>query len=154
MKKNVFLISLLVVCLAISFIGCNKASDTMIKGGEVYKDMEGWIDDDTYQVKALGFAPEDMTEELQRKYAAKRAAQLNAEARIVEKLVGANVEGKTATEDGVLLSEIIKKDFGGMIKGGAIVLETYDPETQACEIAYQVSAKGLRKKAEAGFPAQ
>lgn len=138
---------LAIFLMALTLVSCG-SKKSMIKGGETYTGMEGWIDEDTLQVEALGFAPDDITEELQRKYASKRAAQLNAEARIVEKLVGANVEGKTATEDGMLLSEIIKKDFGGMIKGGIIVQETYDKETQACEILYRVSAKGLKKKAE------
>jgi hypothetical protein len=147
MRKNLLLVSLLSVAVLFAFGNCGPKK-TMIKNGETYVDMEGWIDADTYQVKALGFAKDDTTDPLKRKYESRRAAQLNAEARIVEKLVGANVEGKTATEDGTLLGEVIKKSFEGEIKGGKIVQETYDKDTQACEISYQVSAKGLKKRAE------
>jgi len=145
MKLRDFVLFLVSIALVVTACGPKKS---MIKGGETYSGMEGWIDDNTLQVKSLGFAPDNEQDPLKRKYMAKRAAQLNAEARIVEKLVGANIEGKTATEDGTLLSEVIKKDFAGMIKGGVIVQETYDKDTQACEIVYRVSAKGLKKRAE------
>ena len=146
MKKSLLFISLLCVAVLFAFGNCG-SKKSMIKGNDSYKDMEGWVSDDIFQVKALGFAKDDTTDPLKRKYEAKRAAQLNAEARVVEKLVGANIEGKTATEDGTLLGEVIKKNFAGEIKGGTIVFEKYDPDTQACEIWYQVEAKGLKKKA-------
>jgi hypothetical protein len=144
MKKIAFL-GLMVLALVAT--GCGP-KQSMIQNGDTYAGMEGWLDDNTLQVKAMGFAPDTETDANKRMYMAQRAAQLNAEARVVEKLVGANVEGKTATEDGTLLSEVIKKDFGGMIKGGVIVQKTFDKETQACEITYRVSGTGLKKRAE------
>ena len=142
------LIALATLALLVSF-GCGPKS-SMIQNGTTYDGQEGFIDNDTLQVIAMGFAPDSETDVNKRMYMAQRAAQLNAEARIVEKLVGANVEGKTATENGTLLSEVIKKDFGGMIKGGIIKKKTFAKDTQACEITYQVSAKGLKQKAEKG----
>ena len=147
MRKNLLIVSTLCVAVLFMFSSCGPKK-SQITNGETYVGMEGWLDDDTLQVKSLGFAKDDTTDPLKRKYESKRAAQLNAEARIVEKLVGANVEGKTATEDGTLLGEVIKKNFDGDIKGGVIVQETYDKDTQACEIIYRVSAKGLKKRAE------
>jgi len=147
MKRNLILVSLLAVAVLFAFGNCGPKK-SMIKGNDAYTDMEGWVNDNTFQVKALGFAKDDTTDPLKRKYEAKRAAQLNAEARIVEKLVGANIEGKTATEDGTLLGEVIKKNFEGMVKGGTVVFEKYDPDTQGCELWYQVEGKGLKKRAQ------
>jgi hypothetical protein len=149
MKKLSVVMALLALVFSLALVSCGPKK-SMIKNGTTYEGQEGWINEDTLQIIALGFAPDDVTDPNQRMYQAQRAAQLNAEARVVEKLVGANVEGKTATENGVLLSEVIKKDFAGMIKGGVIVRKTFDNKTQACEITYQVSAKGLKKKAETG----
>jgi hypothetical protein len=144
-----YLIALATLALLFSF-GCGGTKSSMIQNGQSYEGMEGFLDNDTLQVKSMGFAPDSETDVNKRMYMSQRAAQLNAEARIVEKLVGANVEGKTATENGTLLSEVIKKDFGGMIKGGIIKSKTFDKQTQACEITYQVTAKNLKQKAEKG----
>ncbi len=149
MKKIAIFSALLMVLFSLAMVSCGTKS-SMIKDGTSFEGQEGWMDDDTLQIMSMGFAPDDVTDVSQRMYQAQRAAQLNAEARVVEKLVGANVEGKTATENGVLLSEVIKKDFGGTIKGGVIKKKTFDNKTQACEITYQVAAKGLKKKAETG----
>ncbi len=144
-----FLLVVTIFSLFLLMFGCGPKK-SMIKGGDTYAGMEGFIDDDTLQVKSLGFPKEGIDKKLQRRYTAKRAAQLNAEARIVEKLIGANITGKTATEDGDLLGEVIKKDFDGLIKGGVIVQETY-ADDDSCEIIYKVVEKGLKKKAEGGM---
>jgi hypothetical protein len=140
---------LAMVLMAMVAGGCGPKV-SLIKHGTTYVGQEGWLNENTLQVVVLGHAPDDVTTSTQRMYLAQRAAQLNAEARVVEKLVGANVEGKTTNENGVLLGEVIKKDFEGMIKSGTIVKTRFDDKTQACEITYQISAKGLKKRAESG----
>jgi hypothetical protein len=149
MKK--ILLTMLILFIAVGIMTNCGPKKSMIKNGETYAGMEGWIDDNTFQVKAMGFAPENITDVNQRKYMAQRAAQVNAEARIVEKIIGASVEGKTATENGQLLGEVIKKNFQGYIKGGTIVEKTFDKETQACEITYRITGTKLKKKVESAI---
>ena len=149
MKK--ILVIMLVFLVGTGFLFNCGPKKSMIKHGETYAGMEGWIDENTFQVKAMGFSPENITDVNQRKYMAQRAAQVNAEARIVEKIIGASVEGKTATENGQLLGEVIKKSFEGNIKGGTIVQKTFDKETQACEVTYQVTGTKLKKKVESAI---
>ena len=61
MFKKVTIISIIVSMMA--FTACRKSASNnpMIKGDvESYK-TEGWIDDDTFQVRALGAAAQDAT---------------------------------------------------------------------------------------------
>ena len=145
------LMTMFVLVVSVGFLVHCGPKKSMIKHGDTYAGMEGWIDDNTFQVKAMGFAPENITDVNQRRYMALRAAQVNAEARIVEKIIGESVQGKTATENGQLLGEVIKKTFGGNIKGGTIVQKTFDKETQACEVTYQVTGTKLKKKVESAI---
>ncbi|MCP4138303.1 MAG: hypothetical protein GY754_45495 [bacterium] len=108
---------------------------------------EGWVDEDTFRVTALGVPKQGLTNIYQRKGTAKEAALIMAQKRILEKFQGVQMEWMAGAgsmgDDGSSMS--VYKEFGGMVKGGTIVKETYDKE-QNCEIIYEVKARGLKKR--------
>jgi hypothetical protein len=75
-----------------------------------------------------------------------------AEKRIIEKFVGARIEGAAGVADYQLTGIAVAKEFGGMVKGGTIVKETYDEEDN-CEIIYQVESRGLKRSVTGGATA-
>ena len=72
-----------------------------------------------------------------------------AEKRIIEKFVGARLEGAAGAADYASTGVAVAKEFSGLVKGGTIVKETYDDDDN-CEIIYQVEKKGLKKEVEGG----
>ena len=69
--------------------------------------------------------------------------------RIIEKFVGARVEGAAGAADYASTGVAVRKEFGGMVRGGSIIRETYDDD-QNCEVIYQVERRGLKKQVMGG----
>ncbi len=122
-------------------------SSSMLEGDTKSYESEGWIDDQTFQVRALGVPREGETNTTKRKIQSKEAATLSAQARVIELMIGAKVQGATGSMDGESTGIALTKEFEGMIRGGSIVKTTYDEE-QNCEVVYRVQAKGLKKRAQ------
>lgn len=123
-------------------------SDSMLEGDTKSYESEGWIDDHTFQVRALGVPRESESNTTKRKIQSKEAATLSAQARVIELMLGAKVQGATGSLDGESTGVALTKEFEGIIRGGSIVKTTYDEE-QNCEVVYRVQAKGLKKRATA-----
>lgn len=145
MRNTIVTLSILLISLSF-FFACGGA-DTMIKG-ESYEKREGWIDENTYQVVAIGLPMEGIDSEMQKRSTARDAAIIKAQSRVIEKFVGAEITGKAATENSRLLGEVIKKEFSGVIRSGDVVKETYNEQGE-CEIFYRVTGKDLKKNVEA-----
>lgn len=143
--------SLAIMLVAFVLVGCGSNK----LGGEVKGDSyktEGWVTDDIFRVTAIGVPKEGLTNKEQRRATAREAAQIMAEKRIIEKFVGARVEGAAGAADYQSTGVAVAKEFSGFVKGGTIVQSTYNEE-DSCEIVYQVEQKGLRKKVEGGATA-
>lgn len=149
MKK--FVTSALILAVAITFTACGPKG----MGGQVKGDTfvtEGWVTDDIFRVTSVGVPKAGLTNKIQRQGTAKEAAQIMAEKRIIEKFVGARLEGAAGAADYASTGIAVAKEFSGVVKGGTIVRATYD-EDDNCEIVYQVEKKGLKKDVMGGASA-
>jgi hypothetical protein len=146
--KRIFSLCLL-LCVAVVFTAC-KSSGGM--GGEVKGESfvsEGWVSPDIFRVTATGVPKEGLTNKIQRQGTAKEAALIMAQKRIIEKFVGARLEGAAGAADYASTGIAVSKEFGGLVKGGTIVKTTFDEDAN-CEIVYQVEKKNLRKEVDTG----
>ncbi len=148
--KKIFALALILVC-GVAFTACGGGMGGLIKGKK-FK-TEGWLDDNTFQVVARGVPKPGLTNKVQRQGTAKEAAQIMAEKRIIEKFVGARLEGAAGAADYASTGIAVAKEFGGVVRGGTIVDETYD-EDDNCEILYQVEKKGLKRDVMGGASAK
>lgn len=148
MKK--LLIAGLVIISAASFISCGGAKKSQIKGESFI--TEGWVDENTFRVTAMGVPKAGLTNIVQRKVTAKESALIMAQKRVIEKFVGARIEGASGSADAASTGIAVKKEFSGVVRGGTIVKVTYD-EQQNCEIVYQVEKKGLKREVQGGATA-
>ncbi|MDH4198801.1 MAG: hypothetical protein OEV66_00320 [Spirochaetia bacterium] len=137
----VLIAGILIISLTAS---CGDTTDTMIKG-KSYK-TEGWINDDTFVVTALGAPAPDAKGLVKRRTQSKEAAIIMAQKMIVEKMIGAQLKGASAVKDGESAGIVVTKEFEGMVKGGSVEKITYD-EDDNCEVLYQVEGRGLKKRA-------
>ncbi len=139
---------LLLFSVAVVFSACGGGS----MGGQVKGESfttEGWIDDNTFQVVEVGAPKKGLENKIQRRATAKQAAEIMAQARIIEKFKGARLEGAAGAADYELTGIAVSKEFDGIVKGGSIVKSTFDDDDN-CEIVYRVSAKNLKKQVEKG----
>ena len=140
--RNIFIAVLAPLALTLVTGACGP-SDSQLKGKTYVS--EGWINNDTFQAKGLGAPKATEENTIKRKTQSKSAALLAAQARVVELLFGAKIEGAAGSLDGESTGVAIAKEFSGELKGGSIISETYDDE-QNCEIVYQVHGKNLKKR--------
>ena len=144
--KKLFVMAL-VLSMSLVFASCGGGKLGGSIKGETTK-TEGWIDNDTFRVVAVGFPKKGITNLDQKKATASDAAQLVAEKKILEKFKGARIEGASGALDNESTGSAIAKEFGGFVKGGS-VLSTTCNEEGTCEVLYEVHAKGLKKKVTA-----
>lgn len=141
----------LTLFIATVFSSCGpKGQGGMVKGEEFKS--EGWVTPDIFRVTATGVSKPGLTNKIQRRGTAKEAALIMGQKRILEKFVGARLEGAAGSADYASTGIAIAKEFGGIVKGGTIVQETYDEEDN-CELIYQIEKKGLRASVEGGATA-
>ena len=149
MKKVLVFGVVLAVSMTFVFTSCGgsgKIGGTV--KGETFKN-EGWIDNDTFRLSAAGVAKKTLTNKIQRRESAKRAAILNAQYQVLEKFKGSKIEGAAGMSDFENTGIAIAQEVQGIVKGGSVRKATFDPDTDACEIIYEVKAKGLKKKVQA-----
>lgn len=153
--KKLFLICLaLLIGSAFAFTSCGSSAlkSTIEDGQEVA--TERWVDDNTFQILAGGEPNEKLKGKIARQESAKEAAELNAKSKIIKKFIGSKVEGASGMENFIHSGTAVAEEFGAMFKGGSTKRVTYDKETQACEIIYEVKGKNLKKRVESGDFAQ
>jgi hypothetical protein len=141
----------LLLAVAVVFTSCGKSSSDM--GGAVKGESfvtEGWVSPDIFRVTSTGVPKEGLQNKIQRRGTANEAAQIMAQKRIIEKFVGARLEGAAGAADYASTGIAVSKEFGGLVKGGTIVKSTYDDDDN-CEIVYQVEKKNLRKEVDSGM---
>ena len=145
MKK--FFTLVLVLTFSAAYISCGGGMGGEVKG-QSFK-TEGWVDENTFRVTATGVPKPGLTNKIQRRGTAKEAALIMAQKRIVEKFVGARLEGAAGAADYASTGIAVAKEFGGMVKGGSIIRSTYDKDDN-CEIVYQIENRGLKKRVVGG----
>ena len=144
--KKIFTLAL-ILTVTVAFVACGAQRGGMVKGESFIS--EGWVSADIFRVTATGVPKPGLKNKIQRRGTAKEAALIMAQKRIIEKFVGARLEGAAGAADYASTGIAVAKEFGGLVKGGTIVKETYD-EDDNCEIVYQIEKKGLKKDVEGG----
>lgn len=145
-KYGIVLATLVVV--AFSAIGCKSgASRSQLEDGKTFI-SEGWLDDNTLQVKALGAPAADAKGFVKRRTQAKSAALIMAQKRFVEMCVGSELKGAAGALDGESTGVAVSTEFEGFIRGGKIINTTYDQDDNA-EVLFRVQGSGLKKKCSA-----
>ncbi len=146
--KNTVRLFLLAMLSTGFFVACTSAANRSQLGSDfVDYETEGWLDDETFQVKAIGAPSQKARGFVKRRTQSEEAALLTAQKRIVELLVGADLRGSSASRDGESTGITLTKEFKGFLKGGAILRKSFDPSDN-CEIIYRIHADGLKEKAE------
>ncbi|MBN2039257.1 MAG: hypothetical protein JW864_04395 [Spirochaetes bacterium] len=146
--RSIFSLFLL-LSVALLFTACGGGSGM---GGQVEGESfvtEGWVSPDIFRVTSTGVPKPGLKNKVQRRGTAKEAALIMAQKRVIEKFVGARLEGAAGAADYASTGIAVSKEFGGLVKGGTIVKSTYDDDDN-CEIVYQVEKKNLRKEVEGG----
>jgi hypothetical protein len=147
MKKFIALAMIFSVGLLFAFTSCGGGKIGGTVQGETFK-TEGWLDDNTYRLAAAGVPTKTLTNKVQRRESATRAAILNAQYQILEKFKGSKLEGAAGMSNFETTGIAIAQEVQGVVKGGSVQSVTYDAEDN-CEIIYEVKAKGLKKKVSA-----
>ena len=121
------------------------------KSGSLFQDdiweKQGWIDDDTYRIKAAGTPKRSFTGVLQLKESAKAAAVLMAQYEIIRNFKPHLNESCAGINSYESPRFALSKDIEKIIKDGKIVAEKYDKEYN-CEIIYEARAKDFKKLVE------
>ena len=146
--KKLLLIGLVIsIGIVFTLTSCGKKGPGGTVKGQTYK-TEQWVDENTYRLAAAGVPNSKLTNKVQRRESAKRAAILNAQYQVLEKFKGSSIEGAAGMSDFESTGIAIAQEVQGFVKGGSVVQATYDDEDN-CEIIYEVKAKDLKKKVEA-----
>ncbi len=144
--KILFVLFTLVVSF---FLYCGDASTrSQLKEESVDYITEGWIDDNTFQVRTIGAPNPKAKGFVKRRTQSEEAALISAQKRVVELMVGAKVSGTSKSESGELESITLTKELEGVVKGGAVIKKSFDKEDN-CEITYRIHANGLKEMTEA-----
>ncbi len=148
MKKALVFAILCTTVISFSIVGCGGGKQI---GGQIEGEnyvTEGWIDENTFRLAAMGVPKRTLTNKVARRESAKRAAILNAQYQILEKFKGSNIEGASGMSDFEMTGIAIAQEIQGVVKGGSVRKVTYDADDN-CEIIYEVRAKDLKRKVSA-----
>lgn len=111
---------------------------------------EGWADDDTFRVIAVGIPKAGLENKMKRKITSREAALTMAQRNILNRFRGASITSKSEINEGETGSLKVTRELKGVITGGHIIKETYDEEDN-CEIIYEIRSTGLKKRIEDGM---
>lgn len=137
--RNLLISSIsVIVVLAAAFV---YAADT--GSPELVTDSASAIVKGRIVVKGEGAAPIDRTlSGAQRKILAVRAAKIVAFREAVEIVDGVIINGETTVEDASAGSDIVRSSVMGLVKGGQVIKETYDPVTESALVYLSVPLTG------------
>ncbi|MCB1145591.1 MAG: hypothetical protein KDK41_12405 [Leptospiraceae bacterium] len=134
--------------ISVSMVACKSGgSTTQLEDGKTFI-TEGWLDDNTLQVKALGAPASDAKGFVKRRTQAQSAALIMAQKRFVEVCVGGELKGAAGALDGESTGVAVSSEFEGFIRGGQIINTTYDADDNA-EVLFRVSGNNLKRRCSA-----
>lgn len=138
--------SLIILSIFIFFsFSCEKNNIRDTKRGIVK--TEGWIDDNTYLIAAIGKPIRTYTSPKKRKRSAKRAAILNARFKVLKKFKKLSKKyylKKSKNKNDRKEARINAQKIKRLIKHGKATNEMYDREDN-CEIIYEIKKDGLKQ---------
>mgnify|MGYP000226298152 CR=1 FL=1 len=108
-------------------------------------DKLGWVNDNTYRVKGLGYAREGSVE-VKKKPMACEAARLDAISNLLLKFAESGIESVKGSIKVETFHDIVRKEFSGIVRGMDVVDSTYYPGKGMCTIIGEISEPGMRQK--------
>lgn len=151
MKKAAYSAFFAVAFLAAYCGGGAKGLQDISQGeGSVDSLEEGFIGEDKLIVKGDGVSPKGLTSTLQKEAAAKEAARIDAQRKVIEICRGANVQAAATVDNFALAGSAVGKDLQGRMKGAKVKKANCKPEGDivGCKVLMEVEKKGIKKECE------
>lgn len=148
MKHFFYIICFFITATALAFSSCSHKNVDNIQI-TVTESIEGWINDDTYQIAAGGIPITSLILLDQRKESARLTAILNAQCQIIDTFTGIKIKQEDLKNSSELEGIPIHEELKAVVKSGIIKKSVWDYDAN-CEIVYEVKYPGLKKKVEDG----
>ena len=144
MKGRIIIV--IAACVATIFAGVISCSGKNIQNNTVYSDeaIEGWINEDTYQLAAGGMPVRSLKAIDQRKESARLDAITNARCQIIEKLLGVRIK-KEELKNNDMGNISVPEEIKEIVKSGIVKKTVWDYD-ENCEIIFEIKSTGLKKK--------
>ena len=140
------LIIAITACVATIIAGLISCSGKNIQNNTDYADgaIEGWINEDTYQLAAGGTPVRSLKVIEQRKESARLDAITNARCQIIEKFTGVKIK-KDELKNNDMGNISIPEEIKDIVKSGIVKKTVWDYD-ENCEIIFEIKSSNLKKK--------
>jgi hypothetical protein len=149
--KKVAYSALFAVAFLATYCGSTKGMQDISQGeGSVDSLEEGFIGDDKLVVKGDGISPTGLKSSLQREAAAKEAARIDGQRKVIEICRGANIQAAATVDNFALAGSAVGKDLAGRMKGAKVKKANCKPEGDivGCKVLMEIEKKGIKKDCE------
>ncbi|MCS6971848.1 MAG: hypothetical protein NZL89_02395 [Leptospiraceae bacterium] len=150
-KKTLYWVFPALVLLT-AFCGGSKQGLQNISQGEGSTDSEeeGFVGEDKLLVKGDGVSPAGLTTQLQKEAAAKEAARMDAQRKVIEICRGANIQAAATVDNFALAGSAVGKDLVGRLKGAKVKKANCKPDGDrvGCKVLMEIYKKGIKKECE------
>ena len=138
--------------VAVAFtVACGGGDKAKLRGDISNFEQEGWLDDNTFQVKAIGEpAKGDRGLRKRRLSAEENALQLAAKTAVKELLAGTKLKIKDKGFDINKLA--LSSEFKDAVVNGALIRKSFDVEDN-CNVTYRMQRMNLKRLVEAEIAA-
>ncbi len=150
MKKVAFS-ALFAVAFLATYCNSTKGLQDISQGeGSVDSLEEGFIGEDTLIVKGDGISPTGLKSSLQKEAAAKEAARIDGQRKVIEICRGANIKAAATVSNFELQGSAVGKDLAGRMKGAKVKKANCKPENDivGCKVIMEIKKKGIKKECE------
>lgn len=141
---RIICVTCFVAAVACSACGHKNMDDNTTAATE---SIEGWINDDTYQIVAGGIPISSLMLIDQRKESARLAAILNARCQIIAAFTGYKIKYEDLKNNYELDGISVHEELKAVVKAGIVKKTVWDYDAN-CEVVYEVKYPGLRKKVD------
>jgi len=149
--KNIVYVALFAVAAFTYCGGGTKGLNDISQGeGSVDSLEEGFIGEDKLIVKGDGISPKGLTSSLQKEAAAKEAARIDGQRKVIEICRGANIQAAATVDNFALAGSAVGKDLAGRMKGAKVKKANCKPENDivGCKVLMEIEKKGIKKDCE------
>ena len=149
-KLMIGILLLSVTMPGLTMVSCKSGNEKQVVVNDVWS-MTGWIDADTYRVRADGVLDKPVAGDEKKKKSVRKAAMLNAQKAITDEFERGF---KEAMSSGITIDcyestgIFIAQEVRALVKSGKVITERYAPDFSSCEIIYEVKGRYLKKKVD------
>ncbi|MCP4133697.1 MAG: hypothetical protein GY754_22200 [bacterium] len=147
-KKKIIIGSMILAITVpvVSFMSCKLENKADLPVGEVWRNL-GWIDNNTYRVKATAATSKTLRNEVAKRHFAKMRAVLNAEHMVLEdfKFLTEIVRGCCCSILEIPVRTDLAREVKIIIQGGSVIEIKFDKDYN-CTLIYEVKARRLKRK--------